>query len=79
MKSENNKEVILEVHRIMGIVKVEFEKLNPPSRTGVRGTLVVQERVTELLELKELLARMPEEMRVAGALVTAGAEASHGD
>ena len=79
VKSENNKDVILEVHRIMGIVKVEFEKLNPPSRTGVRGTLVVQERVTELLELKELLARMPEEMRVAGALVTAGAEASHGD
>ena len=79
VKSENNKDVILEVHRILGIVKVEFEKLNPPSRTGVRGTLVVQERVTELLELKELLARMPEEMPVAGALVTAGAEASHGD
>jgi len=79
VKSENNKDVILEVHRILGIVKVEFEKLNPPSRAGVRGTLVVQERVTELLELKELLARMPEEMPVAGALVTAGAEASHGD
>ena len=49
-------EVILQVHRILGIVKVEIDNLNPPSRPGVRGTLVVQERVTELLEVETLLA-----------------------
>jgi two-component system, chemotaxis family, sensor kinase CheA len=60
VKRANHKDVILEVHRILGIVKVEVEQLHPPSRTGVRGTLVVQERVTELLEMDALLSRMHE-------------------
>ena len=78
VKSENRKEVIVEVHKILGIVKVEIEKLNPPSRPGVRGTLVVQERVTELLELKDLLAKVPHAMAPGSLLTVAGTEATHG-
>ncbi|MGB7438223.1 MAG: chemotaxis protein CheW, partial [Candidatus Acidiferrum sp.] len=78
VKSDTHKDVILEVHRILGIVKVEIEKLNPPSRAGVRGTLVVQERVTELLELEALLARMQQnEMAVEGVLAASGAIETH--
>lgn len=79
VRGQDSKEVILEVHRILGIVKVEIEKLNPPSRAGVRGTLVVQERVTELLEMKELLTRMPHGMLAEEVLSAAGTEAIHGD
>lgn len=37
VKTEKRSDVILEVHKIVGITKVEVEKLNPPSRAGVRG------------------------------------------
>lgn len=78
VKREDHKEVILEVHRILGIAKVEIEKLNPPSRSGVRGTLVVQERVTELLEMKDLLMKMTQAMKEEGLLVAVGTETSYG-
>lgn len=76
VKSENHKDVILEVHRILGIVKIEVEKLNPPSRAGVRGTLVVQERVTELLEMDALFSRLQDEAE--GEPAMAGTEAANG-
>jgi two-component system chemotaxis sensor kinase CheA len=77
-KGEKHKDVILEVHKILGIAKVEVDKLNPPSRAGVRGTLVVQERVTELLEMEALFARMGERPITEPELVGAGAESRHG-
>jgi two-component system, chemotaxis family, sensor kinase CheA len=79
VKGENHKEVILEVHRILGIVKVEIEKLNPPSRPGVRGSLVVQERVTELLEMKDLLTKIGTEAAMESLPDAAGVEMIHGN
>lgn len=66
--------VILEVHRILGIVKVEIIKLTPPSRAGVRGSMVIQERVTELLDLPALLAKTPSLEERAKELVASGME-----
>jgi hypothetical protein len=57
---------------------VEIETLNPPSRPGVRGTLVVQERVTELLEVEALMARVRNAVAVEHALAPAGTEADYG-
>jgi len=77
-KSEKHKDVIMEVHKILGIAKVEVDNLNPPSRPGVRGTLMVQERVTELLEMEALFARMEEPPVTEPELVGARAESRHG-
>ena len=77
VRSEKAPDIILEVHRILGITKVEIEKLTPPSRAGVRGSMVVQERVTELLDLPALLLRV--ERPEAGILVGARSENRHGD
>jgi two-component system, chemotaxis family, sensor kinase CheA len=78
VKSENTKDVILEVHRILGIVKVEMDRLHAPSRAGVRGTLVVQERVTELLEMDTLLRRIDEPPVATEVTATPVAEVVHG-
>jgi hypothetical protein len=59
-------------------VKVEIETLNPPSRAGVRGTLVVQERVTELLEVEALMARVRNGVAIEHALAPVGTETIHG-
>jgi len=72
VRSDKSENIILQVHRILGIVKVEFEKLTPPSRAGVRGSLVVQERVTELLDLEALLAKVRKIKDTSDALVGAG-------
>jgi two-component system chemotaxis sensor kinase CheA len=77
-RGEDGKDVIVEVHRILGIVKVEVGKLHPASRAGVRGTLVVQERVTELLELDALLKKVPQALALEPSLVEAETEESHG-
>ena len=69
-----SRNMILEVPRILGITKVEIEKLTPPSRAGVRGSLVIQERVTELLDLPALLAKSPSLEDRARALIGAGKE-----
>ena len=74
VRSSNSELIILQVQQILGIVKVEFEKLAPPTREGVRGSLVVQERVTELLNLDTLLAKLPQRMSTPEALVGAGTE-----
>ena len=78
VRSEASKDVILEVHRILGITKVEIEKLTPPSRACVRGSLVVQERVTELLDMPALLAKLRAENHLPGVLVGAETEQPHG-
>lgn len=66
--------LILEVNRILGIAKVEVDKLTPPSRAEVRGSLVIQERVTELLDLPTLLAKSRSLEERAMELVGAGTE-----
>jgi len=66
--------IIVEVHGILGIAKVEIEKLAPPSRAGVRGSMVIQERVTELLDLPALLAKSPSLEERARTLIGAGRE-----
>jgi two-component system chemotaxis sensor kinase CheA len=76
VRSEKSPDIILEVHRILGIAKVEIEKLTPPSRAGVRGSMVVQERVTELLDLPALLSKV--EKPEVGDLVGARSENPHG-
>jgi len=58
VRSDAHRTVILEVHRILGIAKVEIDQLTPPSRPCVRGSLVVQERVTEILDMPALLAKL---------------------
>ncbi len=72
VRSSNAEHIILEVHQILGIVKVEFERLTPPTREGIRGSLVVQDKVTELLNLETLLARVPKLMDAPEALAGAG-------
>jgi two-component system chemotaxis sensor kinase CheA len=46
--------VILEVAKILGIANVEVRKLNPPSRRGVEGSMVIQDRVTEIVDIEQL-------------------------
>jgi len=70
----DSKDVILEVHRILGIVKVAVENLTPPSRPGVRGSLVIQERVTELLDIETLLSDPQRRDTLTTPLVAAGVE-----
>ena len=72
VRSDDARETILEVHRILGIAKVEIDRLTPPSRTGVRGSLVVQERVTEILDMPALLDKLRRLDNLPGELVTAG-------
>lgn len=78
VRSDNTREIILEVHRILGIARVEIDQLTPPSRSGVRGSLVVQERVTELLDMPALLEKLKRLDNLLpllpGELVTAGME-----
>jgi two-component system, chemotaxis family, sensor kinase CheA len=75
VRSGTAETIILQVHRILGITKVEVETLHPPSRGGVRGTLVVQERVTELLEMETLLKRVQEWTDTKGVAKAPSAEA----
>jgi two-component system, chemotaxis family, sensor kinase CheA len=72
VRASAKEQVILEVDQILGIVKQEIEKLNPPSRIGVRGTLVVQEKVTELLDMAALLAKLRKTKNSEEQLVGAG-------
>jgi two-component system chemotaxis sensor kinase CheA len=69
-----SRNIILEVHRILGITKVEIEKLTPPTRPGVRGSMVIQERVTELLDLPGLLAKSESLQAPVTELAGAGTE-----
>ena len=49
--------VLLEVHRILGIVTIDADTISPGGRRGVRGSTVIQGRATEVLDLQDLLAR----------------------
>lgn len=68
IRLKDQRNMILEVHRILGIVKTQVKDLTPPSRFGVRGSLVIQDRVTELLDVEGLLTRGPR-LEMAPALV----------
>ncbi|MGA2419151.1 MAG: chemotaxis protein CheW [Candidatus Acidiferrum sp.] len=70
----DHRDTLLEVHRIIGIVKLEVDKLTPASRAGVKGCLVVQERVTELLDMDVLLAGLHTSDSELSELVGAHAE-----
>jgi two-component system chemotaxis sensor kinase CheA len=50
--------VIFEVSRILGIVNLEIEKLTPPTRPGVEGSMVIQDKVAEILQMEILMARV---------------------
>jgi two-component system, chemotaxis family, sensor kinase CheA len=71
---DSSNHLVLEVTRVLGIAKVEIEKLAPPSRGGVRGSMVIHERVTELLDLPVLLAKSPSLEDRAKSLIGAGRE-----
>jgi two-component system, chemotaxis family, sensor kinase CheA len=71
---DSGNHLVLEVTRVLGIAKVEIEKLAPPSRGGVRGSMVIHERVTELLDLPVLLAKSPSLEDRAKSLIGAGRE-----
>jgi two-component system, chemotaxis family, sensor kinase CheA len=77
VRSETSSNFILQVHQILGIAKVEIDQLTPPSRPCVRGSLVVQERVTELLDMPALLLKMHDAHLDAPMLVESGMEAPH--
>jgi two-component system chemotaxis sensor kinase CheA len=57
VRGKSGAQVILEVGHILGIVNLDVEKLTPPTRPGVVGSLVMQERVAELLDMEFLIAR----------------------
>ena len=78
VRMNNAQDLLLEVRRILGIVKTDVEKLSPASRAGVKGSLVVQERVTELLDLEFLLSRARLGQYGAPVLVGAGPENRNG-
>jgi two-component system chemotaxis sensor kinase CheA len=56
VRGKSGVQVIFEVGRILGIVNVEVDKLTPPNRLGVEGSMVIQERVAELLDMEFLIA-----------------------
>ncbi|HTZ32341.1 MAG TPA: hypothetical protein VMH31_07785, partial [Methylomirabilota bacterium] len=57
--------------------KVEIEQLTPPSRPCVRGSLVIQERVTELLDMPALLTKLQSTQLQPAVLVSSETEAPH--
>jgi two-component system chemotaxis sensor kinase CheA len=77
VRSKGPRNVILEVTRILGIVKVEIDQMTPPSRPCVRGSLVIQDRVTELLDMPALLAKSQAVQLDSPLLVPSGTEAHH--
>ena len=77
VRSDSSRNVILEVGRILGIAKVEIEQLTPPSRPCVRGSLVIQERVTELLDMPALLTKLQSTQLQPAVLVSSETEAPH--
>ena len=67
--SVRGRHVAIAVHDILDVVDVPLVLKNPGSRAGVAGTLVVQQRVTELLDLDWLVAQsgaLPDTFMEAG-------------
>ncbi|HET6929875.1 MAG TPA: chemotaxis protein CheW [Candidatus Acidoferrum sp.] len=58
VRGQSGAPVIFEVSRILGIVNLEIEKLTPPTRHGVEGSLVIQDKVAEILQMEILIARV---------------------
>ena len=61
-----NRRIGVVVERIIDIVESRME-LQPASRPGVSGTLVINDRVTEVLDLPSLLAAHHDGREVAGS------------
>jgi two-component system, chemotaxis family, sensor kinase CheA len=59
VRVETRGSVILQVGQILGIVNVETQKMNPPSRRGMEGSMVIEERVTEIVDIAELEHLIP--------------------
>ncbi len=67
--SVRGQHVGIAVHDILDVVDVPLVLKNPGSRAGIAGTLVIQQRVTELLDLDWLVAQsgaLPEGLMEAG-------------
>ncbi len=71
--------VILQVGRILGIANVETQKINPASRRGVEGSMVIQERITEIVDVEQLGHMIPgpslvyeNELQVSGQIPNHG-------
>ncbi len=58
VRGKGGEPVIFEVGKILGIVNADVSKMTTSSRSGVEGTLVIQERVAELLNIEALLERV---------------------
>jgi two-component system chemotaxis sensor kinase CheA len=58
VRGKSGAPVIFEVGRILGIVNLEIDKLTPPTRPGVEGSMVVQDKVAEILNMEILMARV---------------------
>jgi two-component system, chemotaxis family, sensor kinase CheA len=71
--TDHDRSVGLMVDQILDIVEHPVSGIEPGSRTGSAGCVVVNERVTELVDLEALLARSPVPTAPAGALAKAAA------
>lgn len=78
VRGKDNAPVIFEVGRILGIVNTDVSNLTASSRTGVDGTLVVQEKVTELLNIELLLERAKDPAFEARMMATSEAGVTDG-
>ena len=58
VRNKSGRQVIFEVSRILGIVNLEIDKLTPPTRSGVEGSMVIQDKVAEILQTEILMARV---------------------
>jgi two-component system chemotaxis sensor kinase CheA len=73
VREQSGTPVIVELGRILGIVKAESANFTPPSRPALPGALVIQERIAELFDMEKILARVAhpeistEELEPAGA------------
>lgn len=57
-RGKSGSPVIFEVSRILGIVNLEIDKLTPPTRPGVEGSMVIQDKVAEILQMEILMGRV---------------------
>lgn len=79
VRLESRGTVILQVGRILGIANVETQKLNPASRRGVEGSMVIQERITEIVDIEQLGHMIPGPSLVYGnELELSGQVPNHG-
>jgi len=64
---QGQKNIGLVVHRILDIVEENVVLEHPSHDEGIRGSAVVQNKVTDLLDVEDLLQERPSEEEFAGA------------